>query len=190
MLYSNPLNIEDKMGKRPKKCEYCKNIIENRKPFQVVCNYQCALGLKKLKAAKVWNKEKKQLKEALKTRSDWLADLEKIFNRFIRLRDKGHPCISCETTNPKIIYSAGHFHSKGAYPNIRFNEDNVHLQCLMSCNKSKGGNIHEYRPRLIEKIGVVRFNHLQKVKNEPLKISIDEIKEKMKYYRLKNKEMK
>jgi hypothetical protein len=49
------------------------------------------------------------------------ADLQKIFNEFIRLRDKGKPCISCG--QPKDYLQAGHFYSVRMYDGLRFNEN-------------------------------------------------------------------
>jgi len=175
---------------RVKRCKICKKAIENPRFGQVVCSYPCSTELLKQKKQKAWNKEKKILKESIKPRRVHLRELQVVFNTYIRLRDKTLPCISCGSIKQDIKYDAGHFYSVGAYPNLRFNEDNVHKQCSNNCNKHLSGNIHEYRPRLIERIGQERFNKLEQDKNEPLRLTLLQIKEKMTYYKKEIKKLK
>ena len=80
----------------------------------------------------------------------------KKFNTFIRSRDEGRPCISC---NLFTSLQAGHFYSGGHYPALRFNEDNVNGQC-MRCNYYLSGDLNNYRKNLIEKIGIERVEKL------------------------------
>lgn len=134
----------------------------------------------------VRQKEKKELnrtKEKLKTHSEWLQDLQKVFNQYIRKRDEKEPCISCGKFREH--YDAGHYRSVGGHRELRFNEDNVHKQCVY-CNRHKGGNQIEYRKGLIKKIGEERVLNLEK-KHEPVKLSIPEIKSSIKYYKDKLK---
>lgn len=84
-----------------------------------------------------------------KTLPQLLKKCQEVFNRFIRERDNGQPCISCGSFNTA---HASHFYAAGSYTGLRFNELNVHLSCV-SCNTYKHGNIHEYRKRLEQKIG-------------------------------------
>lgn len=122
-----------------------------------------------------------ELKEKTKTHSMWLNDLQKVFNQYIRVRDKGKPCISCDT--PLIgKYDAGHYMSVGAYANLRFNEDNVHGQCV-HCNQHKHGNQVEYGIRLPLRIGMERYNDLLLSRNSNSKLSVEEIKEKITHYK-------
>ena len=171
-----------------RKCKNCKKSFEPKRANQIVCCYECAIGFQKKQKANRWKKEKRQLKESLKTHKDWLKDLQIIFNTFIRLRDKDRPCISCYS--PLVgKYDAGHFFSVGAYPNLRFNEDNVHGQCV-HCNQHKHGNINEYRINLPTRIGQEAFDKLEANRNEPLKLSIPEIKELIAEYKEKIKSVK
>lgn len=180
---------------KPKKCAVCGSEFRPFRSTQKVCGTSCAISLGnsniQKQNAKAWQKEKKIIKERLKTHKDWLQELQKDFNTFIRLRDRDQPCISCGTTRTDIKYDAGHMFSVGAYPNVRFDEDNVWKQCSNNCNMHLSGNINEYRPRLIEKIGVERFEALEfRARNGVLKLSIPEIKEKIEYYRNRIKELK
>lgn len=125
-------------------------------------------------------KTDKERKEKLKTKSEHLAEAQAVFNKYIRLRDRLKPCISCDTTTAPQ-YCAGHYRSIGACPELRFSELNVHKQCNKFCNMSKSGNILEYRIRLIDRIGVDNVEWLEGP-HEPLKLTIEDIKEiKIKY---------
>lgn len=175
------------------KCPICKQPAELRVNLRLFCGYDHAAqwGLAQAEKAKAKKKVEQRRadrikKESFKTRSEWLKDLQVVFNKFIRLRDTGKPCISCgRDTGAKM--NAGHYLSVGAHPELRFNEMNCHRQCE-HCNSFKSGNQSQYRPRLIEKIGLEKVEWLEG-KHEPLKLTIDEIKAKIAEYRLKIKEM-
>lgn len=145
----------------------------------------CLVAKGKTKRKKDWQKEKSEIKEKLKTHSDWLNELQKVVNTFIRERDKGKPCISCDRPL-KERFDAGHFFSVGAYPNIRFNEDNIHGQCVF-CNQHKHGATNEYAIRLPYRIGQERYDKLLISRNDSNKLTTEEIKEKIKYYKEKTK---
>jgi hypothetical protein len=139
----------------------------------------------------VKQKEKKrtqQKKEQLKTHKDWLKDLQKVFNKYIRLRDKNQPCISCGVSVDWKKSNASHFFSVGKVPQLRFNEDNVHKSCVR-CNKHLHGNLIEYSIRLPKRIGQKRYEKLLDSRNTTLKLSIPEIKELIKKYKEKIKNL-
>lgn len=127
------------------------------------------------------------LKEKVKTRREWMADLQRVFNRFIRLRDQDKPCISCGRFHSGK-YDAGHYLSVGGHPELRFHEDNVHRQCV-PCNQHKSGNSIEYRLGLIERIGIERVEFLERKDHPPLKLSADDIKDLIRFYKAKIKEL-
>jgi hypothetical protein len=77
---------------------------------------------------------------------------------------------------------AGHFYSVGNYPSVRFDEDNVHSQCV-HCNQFLGGNIHEYKRWLTLRIGQERIEALEKRAHESRKYSIPEVKEMIEKYK-------
>lgn len=181
---------------KPKTCKICKDKFEPNKSTQVVCSPKCAIEYSKIHLKKVkllerkeTIKKRKELKEKIKTKGAWLNDLQKVFNTFIRLRDKDKPCISCGTRKEYIKYDAGHYITVGSSPALRFNEDNVHKQCSKNCNNEKHGNIVNYRIRLVKRIGVERVELLESKRSEPKHYSIEEIKEMIKIYRLKIKEL-
>jgi hypothetical protein len=120
-------------------------------------------------------KDTKQKLEAIKPLSKWLKEAERHCNRYVRMRDAHLPCISCGTTNPSIQYAAGHFRTVKAAPQLRFNLDNIHKQCNSNCNNHLSGNIANYRPRLIKRIGLQRVEALEN-NNEIHRYTIDEAK--------------
>ncbi|MCC8463847.1 recombination protein NinG [Photorhabdus bodei] len=95
---------------------------------------------------------------AVKPLSYFRNQAQQAFNAFIRERDKYQPCISCGRFH-EGQYHAGHYLTIKAHPELRFDEDNAHKQCS-ACNNYLSGNIINYKPCLIEKIGQERFNRL------------------------------
>ena len=70
-------------------------------------------------------------------------------NKYIRLRDKKKPCLSC---GKYTTLEAGHYYSAGHYSMLRFDEDNIWGQCSR-CNRHLHGNLIEYRKGLVSRIG-------------------------------------
>jgi hypothetical protein len=171
----------------------CKKLFIPVRPLQFVCSFPCAVALSKYlsdtKEKKEWQQEKKRLIEKTKTHSDWLQDLQKVFNTFIRLRDADLPCISCDTNMKGRKGDASHFYSVGSYPSLRFDENNVHLGCVQ-CNQHLHGNIQEYKIRLPLRIGQSEYNQLESKRHSISKLAIFEIKEKIEYYKAKINELK
>ena len=82
----------------------------------------------------------------------------KHFNKFIRERDQDKGCVSCGAR----VSQAGHFYSAGGYPALRFNENNVHGQCVR-CNMYLSGNLNEYRKRITQRIDLSDLNELDEL---------------------------
>lgn len=82
-----------------------------------------------------------------------LAKAQKVFNAWIRNRDKDSSCISCGKYK---IEHACHFYSAGQYSALRFNEDNVNGGCL-ACNYYKHGELNFYRIHIEKRIGKDRL---------------------------------
>lgn len=173
---------------KQKSCKMCKAKFTPSQPLQMVCGHRCALDYSRGKMKATKKKEIKEAKEKLKTKSEYLKDLQMVFNKFIRLRDKDLPCISCGTT-ANIKYDAGHYIAVSESPALRFNENNVHKQCSNYCNKNKHGNYHAYRFWLIEKIGIEEVEVLESSRHIPLKLSIEDIKEQIIIYKNKVKDL-
>lgn len=182
---------------RSKKCKICGSEFQTYDSFRKWCCPDCGVKyaqeqLKKQreKAIAKRNREEKlkikATKERLKSRAKWLSEAQKVFNKFIRLRDKNEPCISCG--KHRNSYDAGHFKSVGSNPELRFNEDNCHKQCVY-CNQHRHGAIDDYRIGLTKRIGLARVEFLDRKDHPPLKLGVPEIKELIKTYKAKVKEL-
>jgi hypothetical protein len=120
-------------------------------------------------AQKAHRKQAAEQKERLKTRSDRMRDAQAAFNRYIRARDRGKPCICCGRSQGDLKHGgavdAGHYHSRGSAPGLKFNLFNCHSQ-LAYCNRYLSGNAIGYRAGLIDRIGLERVERLEQ-ENSP-----------------------
>lgn len=206
------------MANSKKRCKQCKKYFpaESMKTFPVgtFCTTECAMIFAKDKgnqkraherARKEERKELRKAKERLKTRSQWLGEAQEAFNRYIRLRDRDDLCISCDRTLEQIegsdgwkpggAWDCGHYKTRGAFPELRFEELNAHKQCK-SCNGGSGKYskkdrevIERYRKKLIKKIGVEKVEWLEGP-HKPKKYTIEGLKDIKAYYMAKCKELK
>lgn len=157
------------------KCAICRAEFVRKSISAKTCGDSiCKTELKRQKERKKAEKESTKIRrEKLKSRNDWLNEVQKVFNAYIRARD-GNICISCGTQSPNIQYCAGHYRSRGAAPQHRFNELNVHVQCNRRCNRALSGNIVNYRPALIEKIGLDAVEAIEN-DNQERRYTIEEL---------------
>ena len=112
---------------------------------------------KKVKRANTAVHRKRKLD--VKPLSYWMKRAQSAFNAWVRARDYGQPCISC-CRHHQGQYHAGHYRPAGSNPELRFEPDNCHLQC-MPCNSHLSGNLTAYRHALIAKIGLARVEWLE-----------------------------
>jgi hypothetical protein len=173
-----------------KKCKVCSDkFLPRFSTLQATCEQPaCIIAWSKKSQAKEHRQWKKQAKARTMTTSDHIQICQRVFNAFIRMRDKDLPCISCGT-RASVQYAAGHFYSVGSYPNLRFNEDNVHKQCNRKCNMALSGNLLAYREGLIDRIGIDRFNALDAIKHVPVHYTIDDVKNLIQQYKNKIKQL-
>lgn len=134
------------------------------------------------------NRQHKEKLEAIKPKSEYLREAQRVFNQYIRLRDAHLGCISCGN-HQSNQYAAGHFRTVGSAPHLRFDERNVHKQCNRYCNLELSGNILNYRAGLIAKIGLEAVEQLE-ADNTPKHYSIDDIKQIKITYKEKIKALK
>lgn len=134
---------------------------------------QCSKECIKIYADKI--REKEFRKETTKMKKEfnekditfWENKAEKQCNKYILLRDKGKPCISCNTENPNIDYAAGHYIPKGRSAALRFHEFNIHRQCNNYCNSKNSGNLIPYRMALVKLYGEEYVQWLDKSHTMP-----------------------
>lgn len=172
-----------------KTCKICRvKFTPTYSTLQPTCtNVKCVLSWSKKVEEKKGKRELKAMRERQKSISQWRRELQQVFNKYIRERDKGKGCISCGT-KLQGKYDAGHFYSVGSYPNLRFHELNCHGQCV-HCNQHKHGNLLEYQIGILKRIGKHQLEQLQELRNEPLRLSLEEIKIKINQYKIKIKEL-
>ena len=184
------------------KCKICKVEFVKTRPMQAVCGLECAMQTAGIKAAikriKSEQQDKRETKAKLKVLTETKPKLTKAaqiaFNAYIRARDYGKPCISCDSPikwdsgATGGVCDCGHWLSVGARVNLRFNEDNAHAQCK-HCNNQLSGNAANYRIGLVKRIGLERVEALEgdhKLKH----YTKDDLREIEKIYKEKLKNLK
>ena len=170
---------------KTRKCKYCKQPFEPSVFLQKNCfDPNCVTEWIQDVKQKNWQKKKAKLKADLMTVQDYIKIAQQVFNKYIRLRDAGNVCISCQ--KKPLKENAGHFYNANNHWSVRFDERNVHLQCE-HCNTYLSGNLIEYRKQLINKIGIEQLTLLELEANKTRKFTIDELKEIINKYKLKIK---
>ena len=181
------------MAKSPRrKCAHCREWFHPCRDGQIVCSYACAAAHGKIQTDKARQHAKQQAererkekakedrkklrarKLALKTRNDWKQEAQAAFNRYVRLRDMGKPCISCGSAPAQKLggtMDCGHYHTRGARPWLAFNLHNTACQCVR-CNRDRAGAQKEFEAGLIERIGLAKVEELN-CDNTPRKFTIE-----------------
>ena len=168
-----------------KPCRKCGEQFTPFRTFDKFC-YVCSKTEQAMKNLdKIKKQNKKQAKEDLLTLSDYLKLAQATFNKYINIRDKGKPCISCFKPITGRV-NASHYYNANNHYALRFDEDNVHSSCI-TCNQHLHGNLIQYRKGLIERIGEARISRLDELSNETRKFSRDELKELITEYKEKIK---
>jgi len=111
-------------------------------------------------------------------------ELDRVFSIYIRIRDDGK-CISCGDEKHWKYQHAGHYVSR-SYLSLRFNEQNVNVQCP-ACNIFKKGNMDEYALALQKKYGKGILDKLNKLKYKIVKYDILWYSKMIKKYEKKTK---
>jgi hypothetical protein len=148
--------------RKVKKCSICKAEYTPYSSLAKACSPKCALEVVANKKAKQDNKELLTFRKDNKKISEWIAEAQTVINTYVRVRDSGKPCICCGRVYPDDSgeWDAGHYRSRGASPNLRFNLHNIHRQAK-HCNRYLGGNYSEYRIGLINRIGIDKVEALE-----------------------------
>jgi hypothetical protein len=109
-----------------------------------------------------------------------LEKTQKVFNAYIRARDKELGCISCGAE----VEQAGHYHSQGHHSALRFNPINTNGQCRR-CNMFLHGNLIKYRQGLVDRYGEMVVLDLEDSanKNRLKKWSRDELEQLISQYK-------
>lgn len=172
---------------KTRKCKYCKSVFSPINSLQKNCFEPLCVSdwINEVKE-KNWKRKKAKLKMGLMTIQDYVKLAQQVFNKFIRLRDAGNVCISCQ--KKPLKENAGHFYNANNHWSVRFDERNVHLQCE-HCNTYLSGNLIYYRENLLKKIGISEFENLSAEAMKTRKFTIEELKEIISTYKKKCKEL-
>lgn len=122
-------------------------------------------------------KRDKEIRESLKTKSDYEKELQVIINTIVRTIDKNVCCIS-SLKDIKGKFDAGHYFSVGSTPSLRFNLNNIYAQSVEQ-NRHKGGNPIDFIRGVKIIYGSKQSEYLTELRSiyPVLKLSIPEIKE-------------
>lgn len=104
-----------------------------------------------------------------------IKKLDGVFSKFIRQRDK--TCFTCPGPNQ----NAGHYVKRG-HMSLRFNEKNVHSQCV-KCNLWLNGNLEVYAYRLTELYGIDILRELNNQKHQIKKWTREELYQLIDHYK-------
>lgn len=156
-----------------RKCAHCREWFHPTREGQVVCSFECASAIGKKQTAKAREaakakavrrqreseKEGRQRRRAkrieLKTKSQWRSEAQTAFNKYVRLRDSGKPCISCGRLPEQKLggtMDCGHYRTRGAARHLSFNLHNTAAQCVY-CNRDRAGAQKAFEQGLVQRIG-------------------------------------
>lgn len=188
---------------KPRKCKVkaCRKPFEPAQPFIDWCSPDCGsilaidkLAKRKVASARADRVETKRKLEKFKTKNQWVADVQVAFNQFIHARDKDQPCICCgkffdaADTLTGGKWDAGHYLSRGAHPNLRFDERNVHRQ-IKGHNRPGGTTRAAFRDGMAVRIGLAAVEALE-ADHAPRHYTIDQLKAMKAEYQAKLKALK
>lgn len=144
---------------KPRPCTHCHSLFTPQRMGQRVCSPICAIRFVKAEQAQE-KAELKQRKQKAKSRGKWEEECRRIVQKIARIRDRNDGCISCHLPSTwGGQWHGSHYRSHGAASAVQFHLWNIHKSCS-SCNRDKGGNIIDYTPRLIAKIGQEKVDWL------------------------------
>lgn len=135
----------------------------------------------KKRADKEQKKEYRAKKEAVRNKSYYEKKLQALINSIVRIIDFDKGCISCDhgwQTPWTRQKHAGHRLSIGSNPQLRYNLNNIFLQCSI-CNNYKSGNERNYDNGLNKHYGIVPLCKISDLRRsyQSLKLSINDLKE-------------
>lgn len=168
------------------RCKNCKDKFEAKHFNQKYCfNPECVKVWVKSAKQKNWKKEKKELKEQLETVQSLTKKAQTYFNAYIRARDKHKTCVSCDKPLGSK-FDAGHYYSAGGFGSVRFNELNVHGQCVY-CNQHLHANLLNYQIGIEQRIGGEALIELHEQAHQVRKYTREELRDIIEIYKLKTK---
>ena len=138
-----------------RECKQCSKEFKQQRPLQYLCGWKCAIKY----AKKQQRAKNKRIDDMTKPYSKLMGEAKAAFQKWVRLRDKDKPCISCGKLEAEQ-FDGGHYRKAEIYRGLIFHEWNVHKQCSY-CNRFLHGNEIEYRNGLIQRIGLEKVQLLE-----------------------------
>ena len=89
--------------------------------------------------------------------SKLLIEARKAVHLYIRKRDAGKPCVSCGDFYGQK--DPGHYYKAETYSQLKFNTDNIHMQC-QKCNGYEQGNLKGYKQGIESRLTPLKLNKL------------------------------
>ncbi len=170
------------------RCKNCKDKFEAKHFNQKYCfKSECVKVWVKSAKQKNWKKEKKELKEKLETVQSLTKKAQTYFNAYIRARDKHKTCVSCDKPLGSK-FDAGHYYSAGGFGSVRFNELNVHGQCVY-CNQHLHANLLNYQIGIEQRIGGEALIELHEQAHQVRKYTREQLRDIIEIYKRKIKEI-
>jgi hypothetical protein len=169
------------------RCKNCKQVFTKIRWNQKFClDPECVKAWVADAKDQNWKKTKKKMQADIETTQDVLKAAQMVFNKYIRLRDHGLNCISCD--KPAKKENCGHYYSQGGHSNVRFDEDNCHLQCE-HCNTYLSGNLLNYHIGIERRIGAEKLIELQGRAHLEKRWGKEELSELIQNYKQKIKDL-
>ena len=168
-MYTKSQQLNKVKAPKRKRCKECNKLFVPERDLQPCCGFDCEIiyitdknNLKSLvesgKANRKKESDKKKKDFKVNDNKNLIEIAQSTVNKYIKIRDKNEPCISCGTFNAK--WDAGHYESVGSDKQLRFNTLNIHKQCYY-CNCHLSANKTPYRINLVEKIGIKKVEILE-----------------------------
>jgi hypothetical protein len=183
------------MANRRKKCKRCGEYHDAESGVQLPAGFFCSkehaiehgleasrkraerLRAKAVRAqsveAKNAAKRDRERRMEVKPLSYWMKRAQAAVNRYVRVRDRDLPCISCGRHHTGQ-YHAGHYRSVAACSSMRFYTLNINKQCSV-CNTHLSSNAIQYRLALVEKYGANTVEYIES-SNGCARYSVDYLK--------------
>lgn len=168
---------------KPQVCKVCTAEFTPQRMGQKTCaDPVCRKEWKRqIEREKAEREERRRHKEKLyaNRKLEWhLSRTQDAVNAYVRARDEGKHCITCETVLIKTgrvggDYDAGHCRTVTAAGHLRYDYANIHGQCK-HCNNWGAGKQGDYWPALEARIGREECERLRN-DNKPHKWTRDEL---------------
>jgi hypothetical protein len=180
---------------RLRKCavKSCRAPFEPRSTWAQACSPECAAIVAQQKREADERKADKAKLIEMKPLKWWRKKAKTSMHSFVRVRDEGKPCASCDTLLLKLgrmggDYDAGHFRPVGLAKHLEFDIRNIWGQCKY-CNDRLRGNFQAYEQRLRLREGDAFVDELL-ADNEPRHLKIHDYQEIEATYKAKLKEIR